>query len=84
VSLSNQTGAEQLGKIVLDFTCLKSQKDKYLKTEDGDTFWCIEFDLCIIIDGLNLRFEARSPENPDEVQSSKTFSIAASFQPGTA
>ncbi|KAJ9610003.1 hypothetical protein H2200_006333 [Cladophialophora chaetospira] len=83
------SGAEQLGKIMFDLTELKSQPKKYLTTEDSSdhvehTFWEIEFDLCLIIDGRNLRFEARSPENPNQVTSSQNFSIAASFIPGTA
>ena len=83
------SGAERLGKIMVDLTQLRDQPDKYLRTEDNSdriahTFWEIEFDLCLIIDGRNLRFEARSPENPDQVTSSRNFSIAASFVPGTA
>ncbi len=82
-------GAEHLGTILVDLTPLQAQRDKYLKTYDNylgfpHTFWDIEFDLCLIIDGRNLRFEARSPEDPNEVKESKSFSIAASFAPGTA
>lgn len=82
-------GAEQLGKIIVDLTQLTAQPDKYLKSfynakGISHSFWEIEFDLCLIIDGRNLRFEACSPENPHEVAKSKMFSIAASFEPGTA
>jgi len=83
------SGAEQAGEIRVDLTSLKAHRDRYLqKRRNKDnklyTFWEIHADLCLIIDGRNLRIEARSPENSEEVTSLKNFSIAASFVPGTA
>ncbi len=83
------SGAEQLGKIMVDLTQLRAHPDRYLRTEENSdrnvhTFWEIEFELCLMIDGRNLSFDARSPENPEQVTSSRNFSIAASFVPGTA
>lgn len=42
----------------------------------------IELELVMIIDGRNLRYEARWPAG-GEVQSGGQISIAAAFQPGT-
>lgn len=47
------------------------------------SYYEIEYDLWLIIEGRNLRFEARSPLNPDEVKASSQFCIAAGFVPGT-
>jgi hypothetical protein len=54
--------------------------------------WSVEFQLVMIVDGRNLRYEARWPI-PDEndqhhheqsVQEKGQISIAAAFKPGTA
>lgn len=48
------------------------------------TFYEVAVNLWIIIEGRTMRFEARSPSVPGEVQASTQFCIAASFLPGTA
>jgi hypothetical protein len=54
-------------------------------------FWAVEYDLLMIIDGRNLRYEARWPaleendtEGSYETVASGQMPIAAGFQPGTA
>ena len=54
--------------------------------------WEVTFDLVMIVDGRNLRYEARWPSLKDteaashqqSVQSKGQICIAAAFQPGTA
>ncbi|KIX02790.1 uncharacterized protein Z518_08732 [Rhinocladiella mackenziei CBS 650.93] len=84
-------GAEEAGRILVDLTSLIMRTENPIRpvthrNSEGEayTFYEIEFDLCLIIEGRNLRFEARSPEDPDKVNASTSFSIAASFVPGTA
>ncbi|KAK5463042.1 hypothetical protein LTS15_002754 [Exophiala xenobiotica] len=89
MSHTENEGAEEEGRIMVDLTPLRAQPETYLKTygkPDGTcyTFWEIEFDLCLVIDDRNLRFEARLPTNSEEVTSSMNISIAAAFVPGTA
>jgi hypothetical protein len=50
----------------------------------GSRHYRVDFVLVIIIDGRNLRFEARYPSGPEgRVHTSGRFSIAAAFVPGT-
>ena len=48
----------------------------------GKRHYKIELELVMIIDGRNLRYEARWPAE-GEVQCGGQISIAAAFQPGT-
>jgi hypothetical protein len=58
-------------------TITTNEKGKQLQ------YYEVEFDIGLIIEGRNLRFEARSPVNKNEVSVSADFSIAAGFAPGT-
>jgi hypothetical protein len=95
------TGAEFAGKIEVDMTFLKDMGYIQLKppseysTYSGPSapdHWSVEFQLVMIIDGRNLRYEARWPipnesdNNSQEknVKAQGQISIAAAFQPGTA
>lgn len=95
---TNFTGAEQAGKISANMTFLKEKKmiklqkpsanSKY-KGPKAPKHWEVEIQLVMIIEGRNLRFEARWPV-PDHnnqhqtVKAKGQISIAAAFQPGTA
>ena len=46
-------------------------------------YYEVEYDLWIIVIGRTLRFEARSPVDPNEIKKSAHFCIAAGFVPGT-
>lgn len=81
-------GAEEAGRIFVDLTELKTENKIMpvtLPNADGKSyeFYEVEFDLWLIIEGRNLRFEARSPSEPQAVKACTQFSIAAGFVPGT-
>jgi hypothetical protein len=52
-------------------------------------FWAVEFDLVMIVDGRNLRYEARWPQadaasmEEPQARARGQISIAAAFHPGT-
>ncbi|CZR60755.1 related to hsp70 protein [Phialocephala subalpina] len=79
-------GAEVAGKIIADMTFLKT--DGHIKPIQpkegykGKPYYKIEFQLCMIIDGRHLKYEARWPAG-GAVQQSGQISIAAAFEPGT-
>jgi hypothetical protein len=50
--------------------------------EGGKPHYKVEFELVMIIDGRNLRYEARFPAG-GQVQDRGQISIAAAFEPGT-
>lgn len=51
----------------------------------GKVHYLVEYDLIPIVEGRNLRYEARYPPGElGEVQNAGQISIAAAFQPGTA
>lgn len=79
-------GAELAGTIKADMTPLvKSGKIQLTHPEEGyegAPHYRIEFELVMIINGRNLRFEARWPRG-GEVQGSTQICIAAAFRPGT-
>jgi len=50
--------------------------------EKWQPHWKVEFELLMIIDGRNLRYEARWPAG-GQVQDQGQISIAAAFDPGT-
>ncbi len=86
VVLTCGLGAELAGKIIADFTPLvRSGKIRLTNPDDGyegAPHYKIEFELVMIINGRNLRFEARWPRG-GEVQASTQVCIAAAFKPGT-
>jgi hypothetical protein len=64
----------------------------YCTDPDAKPFWSVEFELVMIVDGRNLRYEARWPapgkdklpvEN-QTVHAQGQICIAAAFRPGTA
>jgi hypothetical protein len=83
-----QLGAEQAGKIEVDLTFLKTTNQIQPTTAENEagksySFYEVEYDLWLIIEARNLRFEVRSPLDKDEVRASANFCIAAGFVPGT-
>jgi hypothetical protein len=96
-------GAEVAGEIVANMTFLKTRRliqpelPSAHSTFIGDQakqrlrHWTVEFDLVMIVEGRNLRYEARWPPkdklhegDEQEVQVSAQLCIAAAFRPGTA
>ena len=79
-------GAEKAGTIVADMGPLvKGGKIPLTVPEDGyvgKPHYRIEFELIMIINGRNLRFEARWPKG-GALQGSTQICIAAAFRPGT-
>jgi hypothetical protein len=53
------------------------------ESEHGRPHYKVEFELVMIIDGRNLRYEARYPPGTGKVIEYKQISIAAAFVPGT-
>jgi hypothetical protein len=71
-----------------DLTFLKRNnqiKPTIVTNEKGKSlsYYEVQFDIWLIIEARNLRFEARSPVNKNEVSASADFCIAAGFSPGT-
>jgi hypothetical protein len=93
-------GAELAGSIEVDMTFLKDQGliqpklpsvwSRHLGSKK--CHWEVTFDLVMIVDGRNLRYEARWPSSKDpeaaihqqSVQGKGRICIAAAFKPGTA
>lgn len=79
-------GAEEAGRIVADMTFLLT--DKLIEPSEpeegykGKPHYKVRFELVMIVEGRNLRFEARYPVG-GEVIEGKRFCIAAAFEPGT-
>jgi hypothetical protein len=96
----NWIGAELAGSIEADMTFLKDEgriqpklPSEYSTFRGSQTpHWEVSFDLVMIVDGRNLRYEARWPSLTDaeagshqqSVQAKGQICIAAAFQPGTA
>jgi hypothetical protein len=67
-----------------DLTFLKTNNQiKPTIGANEKAYYEVQFDIWLIIEARNLRFEARSPVNKDEVSASADFCIAAGFSPGT-
>jgi hypothetical protein len=101
LTISNGTGAEIAGSIEVDMSFLKDLG--YIQpTEPSESsvhygkknkrYYLVEFDLVMILDGRNLRYEARWPPSKQlekfgqaqKVQASGQICVAAAFKPGTA
>ncbi|KAK5062683.1 hypothetical protein LTR84_004756 [Exophiala bonariae] len=87
-SKTREMRAEEAGRIIVDLTPLKAENKIQPERFHGPgdkvyEFYEVEFDLWLIVEGRNLRFEARSPQEPHSVEASAQFSIAAGFVPGT-
>lgn len=81
-------GAEIAGSIVADMTFLRTEgRIQPIAPEDGEPgkkHYKVEFDLVMIVDGRNLRYEARYPMGEEgQVQKKGQTCIAAAFVPGT-
>jgi len=84
----------EAGKITTDMTWLVEDKKPPLKpihrcpTNKNKRFYKVEYDLFAIVEGRNLRYEARytdpaDPKAGPQVQKARQVSIASAFQPGT-
>ncbi|KIM99548.1 hypothetical protein OIDMADRAFT_19679 [Oidiodendron maius Zn] len=81
-------GSEVAGRIIADMSFLVKENIIQPIMPDpmsgGKPHYKIEFQLVMIIDGRNLRYEARWPKGNDaRVHGSGQICIAAAFQPGT-
>lgn len=76
---------EEAGRIIADMTFLRDRgMIQPIEPEEGGTWkrhYKVEFELVMIVEGRNLRFEARPPGG--NAVAWKTVSIAAAFRPGT-
>ena len=54
------------------------------RTKKPRKHYRIDMDLVMIVEGRNLRFEARWPQGSDQVRAVGKVSLAAGFAPGTA
>jgi len=94
-------GAELAGSIIVNMTFLKDEgliePVSAYNVQPGQRtplrFYSVEFDLVVIVNGRNLRYEARWPKSlnveseghlTDNVVAQGQICIAASFKPGTA
>lgn len=83
-----ETGSEVVGKIIADMSFLVKENHIQLIKADPNlevkAHYKIEFELAMIINGRNLRYEARWPRGGGgHVHGSGQICIAAAFQPGT-
>jgi hypothetical protein len=71
------------GKIVVDMTDLKDREIK-LTQQGTKRFYKVEYELVAIVEGRNLRYEARYPIGANARRRGPTgqTSIAAAFKPG--
>jgi hypothetical protein len=84
----SRIGAERVGRIVANMTFLRDQG--LVQPVDpepgtiGKKHYKVEIELVMIVDGRNLRYEARWPVGGrGRVQERGQISIAAAFEPGT-
>jgi hypothetical protein len=87
-NLISYLGAEVAGSIVADMTFLRTEgRIQPISPEAGELgkrHYKVEFDLVMIVDGRNLRYEARYPMGEEgQVRQSGQVCIAAAFDPGT-
>jgi len=86
ISDSKNRGAEIAGSIIADMTFLKTEGlivPVEPEAEDrAKRHYKVEYELVMIVNGRNMRYEARYPAG-GEVQQKGQISIAAAFVPGT-
>jgi len=81
-------GTQTAGKILVDMTFLRDgkliQRIEPAPGSQGRPHYKVEYELVAIVEGRNLRYEARYPPGGNgRVQKAKQVSIAAAFRPGT-
>jgi len=85
-------GAYEAGRIITDFTFLKDEGlispiiSQQRKKGGGVTrsYYVVQYDLVVIVEGRNLRYEARYPSGADgKTMNVVQTSIASAFRPGT-
>lgn len=82
-----ERGWEVAGKIIADMTFLKTEgliKKIPPPTGYGKSYYKVEYELVMIVEGLNLKYEARWPIGGQEARGQGQISIAAAFVPGTS
>ena len=57
---------------------------KPVLSSNGKKYYKVEYELVVVVQGRNLRYEARYPAASGKVQKSAQVSISAAFKPGTA
>ncbi|CAI6338266.1 unnamed protein product [Periconia digitata] len=93
-------GAELAGSIIADMTFLRDEnhiqperrsESSELDEEPELLHWAVRFELVMIVEGRNLRYQARWPEAKNlragqrpHIRAQAQVCIAAAFQPGTA
>ncbi|ORY16547.1 Hsp70 family protein-like protein [Clohesyomyces aquaticus] len=89
-------GAELAGVIVADMNFLRTegliqlQRPEESSKSRNSLFWSVKLELALIVEGRNLRYEARWPISVDlppgqqqDVKATGQICIAAAFEPGT-
>ena len=85
-------GAQVAGKIIVDMSFLRDENliwptfavPDEKKNPQGKTHWRVDYDLVPIVEGRNLRYEARYPTNSSgKALKTGQVGIAAAFKPGT-
>ena len=82
-----QKGAIIVGELEVDLSYLKDQElvQEQRRADKSPKYWRVDYDLEMVVEGLNLKFHVRWPQGGGEVQG-KTGQIplTAVFKPGTA
>ncbi|KAJ4299563.1 hypothetical protein N0V90_004809 [Kalmusia sp. IMI 367209] len=97
---ANNKGAELAGSIIADMTFLRDEariqpegpsEFSEFSEEPQRLHWAVHFELVMIVEGRNLRYQARWPMKKDlhagqepDIQAQGQICIAAAFDPGTA
>ncbi|KAF2111588.1 hypothetical protein BDV96DRAFT_634844 [Lophiotrema nucula] len=95
---ASNKGTELARKISLDWTILKKSKrfqpempleDSVYKGQANRMYWAVYYDVVLILEGRNPRYEARWPSSPDlrageeqQVYEQGQICVAAAFKPG--
>jgi len=80
-------GAERIGAVIVDMTWMRDEGHIPLIApgpgQKGQRRYQVEYDLVVIVDGLNLYYEVRTPQVDGRVVERRQTNIAAAFIPGT-
>ena len=80
-------GAKHIGTIETDMSFLREREDfELVRPAQGHTYYSVEFDLVPIVEGRQLRYEARWPAGKGKgiKLNEGQVCIASAFRPGTA